>query len=67
MGCKQCHQYELVCSEKQNFDPNIDSWDVSNVEDMGYMFFDADGLVSTLASWDVSMVRNMDENVLSLL
>ena len=46
----------------RNLDPyNIDisEWDVSNVEDMEYMFFGCEKFNSDLSRWDVSNVENM--------
>ena len=38
----------------------IENWDVSNVEDMRFMFCGAKNFNQPLNNWDVSNVRNMD-------
>ncbi len=37
----------------------IESWDVSNVENMEGMFFGAGNINADLSSWDISKVKNM--------
>ena len=43
--------------ELKNID--ISEWDVSNVKDMSYMFFDCKRFNSDLSKWNVSNVRDM--------
>ena len=38
---------------------NISEWDVSNVENMKYMFYECTNFNSDLSNWDVSNVENM--------
>jgi len=40
-------------------DPDISSWNVSSVTNMGYMFFNADAFNQDISSWDVSNVLSM--------
>ena len=40
-------------------DPNISSWDTSNVTDMNNMFYGASVFNQPIGSWDVSSVTNM--------
>lgn len=47
-------------AEKFN-DPNISSWDVSNVTDMTAMFIDTVAFNQPLDSWNVSNVTNMSQ------
>ena len=42
---------------KENFD--VSEWNVSNVKDMRYMFFECENLNCDLLNWDVSKVENM--------
>ena len=42
-----------------NSNQNISSWDVSNVTDMGFMFYEAESFNQPLNNWDVSNVTNM--------
>ena len=37
----------------------LEDWDVSNVEDMGFMFKGCENFNSDLSKWDVSNVKNM--------
>ena len=39
---------------------HISDWDVSNVTDMSYIFFEAQSFNSDLTSWDMSNVTNMN-------
>ena len=41
-------------------DPDISSWDVSNVTDMSNMFYRTDAFNQDISSWDVSSVTNMN-------
>ena len=41
-----------------NFD--VSSWDVSNVRNMGYMFYHCKNFNCDLLNWDVSKVKNMN-------
>ena len=54
-----------------NFNEDINSWDISNVESMNYMFFKCTNFNKPLNNWDVSKVENMDSmfffNVLILI
>ena len=43
--------------ENANFD--VSEWDVSNVTDMSYMFYDCKNFNGDLSSWDVSNVTDM--------
>lgn len=45
-------------SSRKNF-KGIECWDVSNVENMSYMFFDAVNFNSNINNWNVSKVTNM--------
>ena len=40
--------------------PNIEEWDVSNVTDIGGLFFYVPGFNQNIGAWDVSNVTNMD-------
>ena len=40
------------------FNGDISNWDVSNVVDMGFMFYDAE-FNGDISNWDVSNVTNM--------
>ena len=44
-----------------NFTGNgLETWDVSNVEDMQFMFYDCKNLNCDLSKWNVSNVTDMD-------
>ena len=43
----------------ENFNADINNWDVSNVTDMSLMFFDAISFDQPLNNWDVSNVTDM--------
>jgi len=43
-----------------SFNQNISSWDVSNVTDMGGMFFNAQSFNQPIGNWDVSNVTRMN-------
>ena len=43
-----------------DFNQNISSWDVSNVTDMGRMFYKDTPFNQPIGDWDVSSVTNMD-------
>ena len=45
----------------KNINFNVSNWDVSNVENMNYMFFDCKNFDCDLSSWDVSNVEDMYE------
>ncbi len=45
-------------SELRNFNGDISSWDVSNVRDMSYMFYQSK-FNGDISGWDVSSVTNM--------
>jgi len=42
-----------------DFHGDVSQWDVSNVEDMSYMFEDCDNFNCDLSKWDVSKVKDM--------
>ena len=44
-----------------DLNPDISSWDVSNVQNMNYMFYDAVLFNADISSWDVSNVKSMYE------
>lgn len=55
----QCTNFERTFRGADLFnDPNISSWDVSNIEDMRNMFFSADSFNQPLNTWDVSNVTD---------
>ena len=61
-----CHIYaygsdglRLRSTAQPNFNQNIGSWNVSNVEDMGLMFANASSFNQDLSSWNVSNVTSM--------
>jgi surface protein len=41
------------------FNQPLNTWDVSNVVDMDYMFFQAFSFNQLLNSWDVSSIKTM--------
>jgi surface protein len=41
------------------FNQDISKWDVSNVKDMSWMFYDADSFNQDISKWDVSNVKDM--------
>jgi surface protein len=47
-------------SNKNSFNQNIGSWDVSNVESMAYMFYNAKKFNQDLSNWDTSKVFQME-------
>ena len=47
-------------SNKNSFNQNIGSWDVSNVESMSYMFYNAKKFNQDLSNWDTSKVYQME-------
>ena len=52
--------YLFVNSQREDFS-GIEKWDVSGVENMGYMFYGANNFNQPLEKWDVSNVRDMYE------
>ena len=44
----------------KNFNGDISLWDVSNVKNMSYMFYNCENFNCDLSLWDVSNVTNMD-------
>ena len=42
-----------------NFNKKLYSWDVSKVENIGYMFYEAILFNQDISSWDVSNVKKM--------
>jgi len=44
---------------KSDLNPDISSWDVSNVQNMNYMFYGAVLFNANISSWDVSNVKTM--------
>lgn len=49
----------LLQTSNAQFNPDISSWDVSNVTSMEDMFYGALGFNQNISSWDVSKVVNM--------
>ena len=49
----------LLFSEKNSFNEDISSWDVSNVTNMSLMFKNASSFNQDISYWDVSSVTNM--------
>ena len=45
--------------ERTDFNGDISNWDVSNVKDMSYMFYNCKKFNHDISSWDVSNVTNM--------
>ena len=45
--------------EVTNFNGNISKWDVSNVTDMSFMFYDCKSFNQDISTWNVSKVTNM--------
>lgn len=43
----------------KNINANISSWDVSNVENMAYMFYGCDVFNKNINNWDVSNITNL--------
>ena len=43
----------------KNFNGDISKWDVSNVTNMGYMFYDCTPFNIDISNWDVSKVTDM--------
>lgn len=41
------------------FNSDISNWDVSNIEDMSYMFYEATSFNQDISSWNTSSVTNM--------
>ena len=50
---------ELFRNINRNDFSGIEKWDVSNVEDMNYMFSHCPNFNQDLSSWDVSKVEDM--------
>ena len=47
--------------DMKNFNGNISNWDVSNVTDMGYMFYKCKSFNQDISDWDVSNVKDMSD------
>ena len=45
----------------KNFNSDLSNWNVSGVEDMGFMFDDCENFNCDLSKWDVSKVTNMED------
>ena len=52
--------YQLF-SSRRDFNEDISRWNVSNVVDMGYIFYYATSFNGDLSCWDVGRVRSMDQ------
>ena len=75
MGCKRCYKYaKFIFSENtrnsdcriQDFENklniwDISNWDVSNVTNMDFMFYNCIELDSDISQWDVSNVTSNDD------
>ena len=47
--------------EETDFNGDISSWDVSNVTDMSYMFWECSEFNQDISSWNVSNVTDMQD------
>ena len=52
---------QSLFEDKENFNDDISKWDVRNVVNMEYMFYNASQLNQDLSSQNVSKVTNMRE------
>ena len=57
----KCDDFSCIFSRFKNVKHiiGLEDWDVSNVKDMGYMFYKCEKFNSDLSNWDVSNVKNM--------
>ena len=53
------HLISIYNENKNEYDEDIDNWNISNVKSMDYMFFGAKLFNQSLNQWDVSNVKNM--------
>ena len=51
---------KLIKHNLKNINFDISRWDVSNVEDMSYMFYDCEKFDGNLSKWDISKVKNIN-------
>lgn len=53
-----CHHSDNLGPKYKDLNPDISYWDVSNVENMEFMFFDCENFNQDLSGWDVRKVEN---------
>ena len=51
---------KLIKHNLKNINFDISRWDVNNVEDMSYMFYDCEKFNGNLSKWDISKVKNIN-------
>ena len=56
MACGKCDDMRTLFYQMEE---DISGWDVSNVQDMSWMFYKASSFTGNLSSWDVSSVQDM--------
>ena len=54
-----CYDDDYLGSNYSDLNPDISKWDVSNVEDMRYIFYECDNFNCDLSGWNVSKVKYM--------
>ena len=61
-NCIKCDDFSNIFSGyvRVKYIIGLEDWDVSNVKDMRYMFYNCKYFNSNLSKWDVSNVKNMD-------
>lgn len=58
MQTLSCSGMFINCESITNI-PNIENWDLSNMEDMAYMFYGAVSFNQNIGMWDVSNLKDM--------
>ena len=54
-----CREKDLG-SKYKDLNPDISNWDVSNVENMNFMFYECKNFNCDISNWNVSSVENME-------
>jgi surface protein len=55
----QVYSTKNMFRSAENFDADLSSWNVSNIQKFNYMFFDTKNFNSDLSGWDISNARTL--------
>ena len=54
-----CGEFDYLGRKYKDLNPDISHWNVSNVENMEYMFYKCENFNQDISMWDVSSVEDM--------